>query len=394
MSTQASTFHAAAGVRAKERSAAATVPWYLWMATLAVTCAMTGIHWDISWHRSIGRDTFWTPPHLLIQLCGVLAGITCGYLILATTMGKNPELKPSCVRIWGLYGPLGAFIAAWGGVAMITSAPFDDWWHQAYGLDVKIISPPHMVLALGIVSVEVGALILLLAFLNRASEEAKPMLRWMFLYIASMILVITATILMEETFIVVLHAAYPYEVLGFVLPFVLLSMGRASGDKWGATIIAGVYTVFYLLLLWILPLFPAEPKLGPVLHPVTQFIPPGFPLAVLVPAFLMDWISSRFRETPKWLPYLLGAVCFLTFLAAEWPLAGFLLQSPAAQNPIFGSIYRDYIEGPRSYIALHRFIPREPLGLFGERLLIGLCASMVMARAAFASAAWMKRVRR
>ena len=30
---------------------------------------------------------------------------------------------------------------------MLTSAPFDNWWHDAYGLDVKIISPPHMFLA-------------------------------------------------------------------------------------------------------------------------------------------------------------------------------------------------------------------------------------------------------
>ena len=29
---------------------------------------------------------------------------------------------------------------------MIVSAPFDNWWHNAYGLDVRIISHPHMVL--------------------------------------------------------------------------------------------------------------------------------------------------------------------------------------------------------------------------------------------------------
>ena len=28
------------------------VPWYVWCSVAAVTCAMTGIHWDISWHRS------------------------------------------------------------------------------------------------------------------------------------------------------------------------------------------------------------------------------------------------------------------------------------------------------------------------------------------------------
>ena len=35
-----------------------------------------------------------------------------------------------------------------------TSAPLDDWWHRAYGLDVKILSPPHMVLAAGMMAVQ------------------------------------------------------------------------------------------------------------------------------------------------------------------------------------------------------------------------------------------------
>ena len=132
---------------------------------------MIGIHWDISWHRSIGRDTFWTPAHLVIQFCGVLAGISCGYLILSTTFDGRSPLRDSSVRIWGFRGPLGAFIAAWGGIAMLTSAPFDNWWHNAYGLDVKIISPPHMVLAAGILAVHLGALILILGKMNRADGE-------------------------------------------------------------------------------------------------------------------------------------------------------------------------------------------------------------------------------
>jgi len=111
---------------------------------------MIGVHWDISWHRSIGRDTFWTPPHIAIYLCGVIAGIWSAYLILATTFGRLPAVRASSVRMWGFHGPLGAFVTAWGGVAMLVSAPFDDWWHNAYGLDVKILSPPHMVLAAGI----------------------------------------------------------------------------------------------------------------------------------------------------------------------------------------------------------------------------------------------------
>src|SRR5437867_7761701 len=51
------------------------VPWFVWAAVIAATSAKVGILWDISWHRSIGRDTFWTPAHMAIYLGGVLAGL-------------------------------------------------------------------------------------------------------------------------------------------------------------------------------------------------------------------------------------------------------------------------------------------------------------------------------
>ena len=62
--------------------------------------------------------------------------------------------------MWGFRGPLGAFVCSWGGVAMIASGPFDNWWHNAYGLDVKILSPPHILLALGMTGIRFGTLIL------------------------------------------------------------------------------------------------------------------------------------------------------------------------------------------------------------------------------------------
>jgi hypothetical protein len=124
------------------------VPWYIWACTLAVTSALLGGVWDISWHESIGRDTFWTAPHLFIHFGGILAGAASAYLIFTSTFGRAPKRRVGAVRIWGFYGPLGAFVCCWGGAAMVTSAPFDNWWHQAYGLDVKILSPPHVLLIL------------------------------------------------------------------------------------------------------------------------------------------------------------------------------------------------------------------------------------------------------
>src|SRR5271155_5552887 len=144
------------------------VPWYVWCGVIAVTSASIGGAWDVSWHRSIGRDSFWTPAHMAIYACGVLAAIFCAYLIFATTFGKSAYLKSISVSVLGFRAPLGAFIAAWGGIAMLTSAPFDNWWHAAYGLDVKIVSPPHTLLILGIRGVGVGVLFLILAAMNRA----------------------------------------------------------------------------------------------------------------------------------------------------------------------------------------------------------------------------------
>src|ERR1700693_2472486 len=148
-----------------------SAPWYVWCGVVAITSAAIGAAWYVSWHRSIGRDSFWTPAHMAIYACGVLAAIVCGYLIFATTFSHSAKLKAASVNALGFRAPLGAFIAAWGGIAMLTSAPFDNWWHAAYGLDVKIVSPPHTLLILGIRAVAVGVLFLILAAMNRASNE-------------------------------------------------------------------------------------------------------------------------------------------------------------------------------------------------------------------------------
>src|SRR4029079_643929 len=146
---------------------------------LGATSIVIGILWDISWHRTIGRDTFWTPAHLAIQIGGLLGGITAGWLVFRTTFFGTPEEKAGAAGLWGFRAPIGAWVTIWGCLAMLTSAPFDNWWHDAYGLDVKIISPPHAILALGMWSVVGGALLLVLREQNNwaarlAPEKAAP----------------------------------------------------------------------------------------------------------------------------------------------------------------------------------------------------------------------------
>src|SRR5512142_1661546 len=147
--------------------------WHAYAVVFGAVCVMVGVYWDISWHMSIGRDTFWTPAHLLIQAGGLTAGVSSGYVALETTFRGTDEERGASVGFWGFRAPLGAWICIWGCAAMLTSAPFDNWWHNAYGLDVKIVSPPHTVLAIGIFSIVVGALLLTLAQQNRATAELR-----------------------------------------------------------------------------------------------------------------------------------------------------------------------------------------------------------------------------
>src|SRR5579864_3016868 len=334
------------------------IPWYLWASIAGVTSAMVGVEWDISWHRSIGRDTFWTPPHMAIYLCGVIAGISAAYLILATTFGKLPEVRKSSVKMWGFYGPLGAFITAWGGIAMLVSAPFDNWWHNAYGLDVKILSPPHAVLALGITSIEIGALMLLAGYMNRAEGARRRRLNWLYLYVGSMIVIALQVMTLEYSNRVLQHTGIFYIAMSIAVPLALIGIAAGSESKWPATTVMVIYTVFMLGLLWILPRFPAAPKLGPVFNPVTEFVPPGFPLLFLAPAVAIDWMRQRFERARMngWVQAAAcGAVFIGLFWAVQWWFADFL-NSPAAANPVFGTIYRDYGSGPGSYEFKNLFV--------------------------------------
>jgi hypothetical protein len=372
------------------------IPWYVWCAVIAVTSAMVGTHWDISWHRSIGRDTFWTPAHIAIYLCGVLAGISCGYLILSTTFRSASPLKDASVDIWGFRGPLGAFIAAWGGVAMITSAPFDNWWHNAYGLDVKILSPPHVLLIAGMVGVQLGALILILGQMNRVTARTREKLEWLFLYVGAMIVVCVMILIFEYALRIYMHSGFFYRVVSIAIPGILAAVARASGRRWAATIVIGIYTVFMLGCLWILPLFPAVPKLGPVYQQVTHFVPPEFPVLLIVSAIGLDLLwSSRARRWPLWLQSAASGIVFVVLLvAAQWPFADFLM-SPASRNRVFGTIYFDYNLHPRSQYVRHVFVEMEnSAAKFWIQMGIAVIAAAITTQLGFMWGNWMRRIRR
>ena len=375
-------------------SSAPAIPWHVWCAVLAVTSALIGGHWDISWHSSIGRDTFWTPAHMAIYLCGVLAGIAFGYLILDTTFAKSSPLAPSSVHIWGFRAPLGAFIASWGGIAMLTSAPFDNWWHAAYGLDVKIVSPPHILLFMGVYGVNLGTLVLISGYMNRSTGKTREVSRWLFLYVGSVFLTGLMMMLMEYTTRSALHSSLAYIVMA-ALPPILLTLGsRATGFKFGGTIIAGLYTLTNIALILILPLFPAEPKLGPVYQHVTHFIPPQFPILLIVPALILDLFWQRTKSWNAWIAATIGGLIFVgVLLAVEWPFASFLM-TPAARNRFFGTMYLYYGMPPTSFTARYLFYSFETTAEFWRGIGIAIIAAILAIRWGISRGEWFAKVKR
>jgi hypothetical protein len=373
------------------RASAHAPSWPLWSAFGSSLTVAFGVDWDIAWHRSIGRDTFWSPPHIAIYSAAVLAAAAALARILPATFADRQ--RDTGVHVLGFRGPLGAFIAAWGGVAMLSSAPFDDWWHNAYGLDVKILSPPHVALAVGILCLHLGALVLLAGAMNRATSVLHRRLESLVVATGAMMLVTILTVLMEKVVRVRMHGGLFYVVVALCAPFVLTAMSEASGGRWGATKTAALYSLFLVALLWTFPLVPAEPKLGPVLVQVRSLIPPEFPLLLLPAAAVLDrWLLAR-RAHPGAATVVGGGVLFAaTFFVFQWPFATFLM-SPYARNYFWGAKYFDFWTPAWAPYRRYAFIEETTL-----HVVLGIALSLPVAVLSVAGGRawgrWLARVQR
>jgi len=395
MSSFAPALPATAVEDTRESSEVFGVPWYLWVVAFASESIIVGVIWDISWHRSIGRDSFWTPAHLAIYLGGTLAGLSCGWLVLQTTFASLRRERALSVSFWGFRGPLGAWVCIWGAVAMIVSAPFDDWWHNAYGLDVKILSPPHSVLAAGIYGIGMGTMLMTLARQNGASSSDRSrLLPLLFVHAGGLMIVMVTTLFAE--FIMAPnghHSVLFFLVTAATLPVLLVGISRATRERWGATGASAVYMGLMLTMIWTLQLFPAQPMLAPILRQITHMVPPSFPLLLVVPALLIDLIVNRISsESSRVRAICLAALAGLFFIGGlgfvQWPFAEFLL-SDNARNFFFAADQWDYNSPPGMF----------QYEFWGRQLTAG-AASWISVIACFSAVVgllwgnWMRRVRR
>ncbi len=102
-----------------------------------------GNAWDLYWHIMVGRDSFWIPPHTMMYTAVALSGLLALAVVLHDTLRARPS--DAVTSFFGFRAPLGYIVLGFGVLQMVLSAPFDDWWHRTFGLDVTVWSPPHLV---------------------------------------------------------------------------------------------------------------------------------------------------------------------------------------------------------------------------------------------------------
>ncbi len=109
------------------------------IAAVGGAVALFGVYWDDAWHTDRGRDTFWSPPHLVLY-----AGVAAATLTVLAAVRR-----PSGTA---------QLLAVAGGLAVLASAPVDEAWHSAFGRDAVLWSPPHMFVVIASLALAVGVL--------------------------------------------------------------------------------------------------------------------------------------------------------------------------------------------------------------------------------------------
>lgn len=375
-----------------------TVQPYVYACVFSSLCIVTGLIWDISWHMSIGRDGLFAPPHLVIYIGAVVSGLFSGFQVLKTSFFSIAEEKAKAVNFWWIfYGSLGALFCIWGAIAMLTSAPFDDWWHNTYGLDVTILSPPHTLLAVGMMMIQFGALIAVIASSNHLEKnQSKTIHNWLFVIAAGLLLTTFFTLFSEFLGKHHTHKVLFYQIGCLLFPLYLIAVARASKMKWAATATAAVYTLQLLLMLWVLPLFPASPRLGPVLNHIDHYQAFDFPLLIIFPAIMIDWLFLQLNTKKGWVKTVSAALAFLAvFFVVQWFFGTFLQTSVLARSWFFGGSSWYFGSDP-DYPYRYSFRPGNVDTGFTliKGLLIAAVIAIISGAIGYKWGSWMRKVQR
>lgn len=212
----------------------------VFVAAVGGVSALVGTYWDDTWHTDRGRDSFLSPPHIVLYL-GVL-GATAAVAVL----GRRPR------------GPAQR-MALGGGAAVLASAPLDEAWHVTFGRDAVVWSPPHMFALVASLMLAAGVLALAIGVAGRSGRTAQ-------LLAAAMVIGALQVPVFEFDSDVPQFPEWTYlpvAVGGWLLATAIVR--RLLPGRWSLVAAAGVYT---LVRVGIVALLAALGHSGTVVPPI------------------------------------------------------------------------------------------------------------------------------
>ena len=234
----------------------------LGVGSAALLIAVLGFMWDVAWHIDLGRDKFlFTPAHTMIVMgLGMLVAAAVASTIFATR--DRAEVG---VRIKGIRIPYAAVALGALGFGALCGFPLDDLWHKAYGVDVTMWGPTHL-LMIGGASFSPLALWLMLAEAG-PNVKTTPLIAFRRVALAAAALIGLSTFQGEFDFGVPQFQQLYHPVLIALAGAVALVAARQALGRWGAL----KATIGFIILRGILAL---------VVSGVLNHVVPHFPLYI------------------------------------------------------------------------------------------------------------------
>ena len=206
------------------------------VAALGAAVALFGTYWDDAWHTDRGRDSFFVAPHLVLYGGVLVSGLVVASWLLASWRGAGG----GAAALAALARRPAALLAATGAGLVLLSAPVDNVWHDVYGRDAVLWSPPHMLAVTASVALSAGLLAGLASRQGRAATAVQVAL-------AAGVLGALLVPVLEFDSDVPQFAAWTYwpvTTAGVVLA--LLLVRDLVPGRWVGTAVAGAFTLFKL----------------------------------------------------------------------------------------------------------------------------------------------------
>lgn len=209
------------------------------MATFGLLVAGMGFYNDVAWHVRLGRDDeLFTAPHTAIVF-GLLFILSAGvHGIAIATVDRIPtRLRIGRVRVpWSMI-PMTLL-----GASAVAGFPLDDLWHRAYGIDVTMWSPTHLLMIVG------ASLSPIASWLALAEAGVKPSdgrwARGVHVAVASLVLLGLSSVQGEFAFGVPQFQQLYHPILVMLAGGLALVAARVALGPWWTLVVAGVGYLF------------------------------------------------------------------------------------------------------------------------------------------------------